>query len=82
MGSDAANVLALRTVVVTTRAAVRSHLRAGHADLARESAARGLLLLEDVAASRNLRDGESESLAEGRRELRELAAFSEPGEAP
>ena len=40
--------LAIRTILVTTRAAVAAHLRMGREDLGRESAHRGLLLLGDV----------------------------------
>jgi hypothetical protein len=73
MGSDAADQLAIRTVVVTTRAAARSHRRSDRPDLARESAIRGLLLLEYVAETRDLRNGAAAILDEARRELRALS---------
>jgi hypothetical protein len=40
--------LAIRTILVSTRAAVAAHLRTGREDLGRESAHRGLVLLADV----------------------------------
>ena len=73
MASTASDQLAIRTVVVTTRAAVRFHLGTGRRDLARASASRGLLLLEDLDARRELRNGGFQTLAEARRELRALS---------
>ena len=40
--------LAIRTILVSTRAAVVAHLRTGREDMGRESAHRGLMLLGDV----------------------------------
>jgi hypothetical protein len=43
--------LAIRTILVSTRAAVVAHLRTGREDLGRESAHRGLVLLGDLRAA-------------------------------
>jgi len=66
MGSDRER-LAIRTIVVTTRAAVRSHRNGEKADLARQSALRGLALLDQF-------DGHAEWIADARRQLEALAA--------
>ena len=46
MSSDARVLLAIRTILVTTQVAFRSHHRAGMHDLARGAAHRGVELLE------------------------------------
>ena len=61
MAADKRALLAVRTIVVTTRAAATSHLNAGRADLAAQSAERGRTLLEDFRANRL--DGVSPAVA-------------------
>jgi len=73
MGIAGSDELAIRTVVVTTRAAVRSHRRVGQSDMARESAVRGLLLLKELGRARDLRNGSAEAFADARRELQALS---------
>ena len=73
MGIGVKDELAIRTVVVTTRAAVRSHRRVGRPDMARESALRGLLLLTELGRARDLRNGAAETFAEAQRELQALS---------
>ena len=79
MGNDAKLRLAIRTVAVTTRVAVKSHVTRGDPELAVASAERGLELLHhiqeslDEDASRPAR----EQLDAARRELQALA---NPGE--
>lgn len=73
MGPDERAVeLAIRTVVVTTRAAVRSHMQAGEIRSARASAARGLVLLESVRRRHDVTNGTADAFAAARRELRSL----------
>lgn len=73
MGSDAVE-MAIRTVVVSTQAAVRSHRSAGRPDLARESAARGLVLLDDLGLTRTFPNGSAERFEQAHRELESLSA--------
>jgi hypothetical protein len=80
VGNDAKLALAIRTVAVTTRVAVRSHSKRGDADLAVASAERGLQLLDQIAQP--LEDPSSrirELLDAARRELTELANADEAG---
>jgi hypothetical protein len=69
---DHAVRLAIRTVVVTTRAAVRTHLRAGQAQGARDSAARGLVLLDSVRRRHDIANGTADAFAAAHRELSSL----------
>lgn len=70
--------LAIRTVLVTTRAAVRSNLSAGRPAMARLSAERGAKLLETLAAYRSSEDERlSREYADARRELRSLAQLDQ-----
>lgn len=48
MGSDAKLVLAIRTIAVTTRVAVRSNAKLGRTDLIAPTARRGLELLDSL----------------------------------
>ena len=73
MGIAASDELAIRTIVVTTRAADRSHRRGGRPDLARGSAVQGLVLLEELSQTRDLRTGAAQAFAEARRELQALS---------
>jgi hypothetical protein len=79
VGNDAKLKLAIRTVAVTTRVAVKSHAGRGDSELAVASAERGLELLDqidqslDENASRPARD----QLDAARREL---TALANPGE--
>ena len=50
MGNESKLTLAIRTILVTTRAAVRSNQATGRDDLAFESARRGEALLNDVGS--------------------------------
>lgn len=52
MGAQRSVALEIRTIVVTTRAAVRRHRQMGRADLVPISIERGLLLLEEQRARR------------------------------
>ena len=68
--------LAIRTVLVTTRAAVSSNVNSGDQEMARVSARRGLALLESVALGPQTEDQDvSRAYVEARRELRELAGL-------
>lgn len=64
--------LAVRTIVVSTRAAVGANLALGRTDLAHESARRGLDLLADVRA-RTEEDGAADAWDEAERHLASLA---------
>jgi hypothetical protein len=74
--SDARLLLAIRTILVTTRIAFRSNQRAGMDDLAGGAASRGAQLLErlrrDVPPDANERL--SGAMADAEREIRELVA--------
>lgn len=75
MGKRAKTALAIRTVAVTTRAAVTSHMKRGNTELAAESATRGLVLLDQL--NETLDDdvsGQTRDLFEAAR--RELAALA------
>ena len=50
MGNEAKLKLAIRTILATTRVAVRSNQAAGRDDLAVESARRGEALLDDLSS--------------------------------
>ena len=56
MTATAKALLAIRTILVSTRAAVVAHLRTGREDLGRESAHRGLVLLEDLRTTAHATD--------------------------
>lgn len=64
--------LAVRTVVVSTRAAVGANLAIGRTDLAHESARRGLDLLADLR-ERAVQAGAADAWDEGDRHLASLA---------
>lgn len=64
--------LAIRTIVVTTRAAATTNLNQGWADQARESVRRGLTLLEPMRGSGQ--NGTEEAVQEAIGELQELEA--------
>lgn len=67
--------MAVRTVVVTTRAAVVSHRNAGNEHAARASAARGLDLLDLLEGRAYLRDADAEAaLRQGRRDIEAMLA--------
>jgi len=63
--------LSIRTVVVTTMSAVRTHGQAGNEQLARDSVIRGLALLDAMKAD-DPADGTDRLYADARRELRAL----------
>lgn len=65
--------MAMRTVLVSTQAAVRSHRKAGRPDLARQSAVRGLVLLDDLGLTRTFPNGSAERFEEAHRELESLS---------
>lgn len=70
--------MAIRTVAVTTRVAVKSHLSRGDPELAAASAERGLELLEQI--DRSLDEGvhgPARELLDAAR--RELTALANPG---
>lgn len=74
MGNDARLTLAIRTIVVTTRAAVRSNAKIGRPDLASETAQRGVELLDGIGpVPPELRD----ALDAAREELARLAGQAE-----
>ena len=81
MGKGAKTDLAIRTVAVTTRAAVSSHVKRGDTELAAESATRGLVLLDQLGetfdddVSRQTRD----LFEAARRELAALATGDDAG---
>ena len=76
MGTDAKLKLAIRTVAVTTRVAVKSHEKRGDPELAAASARRGLQLLQGIGQS--LDNGASsearQAFDQARRELSVLAS--------
>lgn len=66
-------LMAIRTIVVTTRAAVGAHRRAGDEDAARASVARGLALLDALPGGPGPRDLDVEAaLTAGRREIESM----------
>ena len=70
--------LALRTIIVSTRAAVRSHDAARRDELADASIERGLVLLERLRSALPPDEPESsESVDEARRELTSLLGTAE-----
>ncbi len=75
MESERKARLAIRTVVVTTRAAVASHVRAGRRELRVASIQRGFALLRDLR-ERVVRAGARAEYAEAERELNALADSS------
>ena len=83
VGSDAKLKLAIRTVAVTTRVAVKSHEKRGDAELAAESARRGLVLLDHIAESLDEEDstGARHAFETARGELSGLAERAEAGMA-
>ena len=74
--------LEIRTIVVTTRAAVRRHRQMGRADLVPISIERGLLLLEEQRARHNL-DGVSAQPGydDARQEIESLVEEADPSPA-
>lgn len=82
MGAQRSVALEIRTIVVTTRAAVRRHRQMGHADLVPISVERGLLLLEEQRARRP-GDGVSAEPAydDARREIESLVGDADPSPA-
>ena len=83
VGSDAKLKLAIRTVAVTTRVAVKSHEKRGDTELAAESARRGLVLLDQIAESLDEEDstGARHAFEIARGELSGLAERAEAGMA-
>jgi hypothetical protein len=83
VGSDAKLRLAIRTVAVTTRVAVKSHERRGDAELAAETARRGLVLLDQIAESldEEASTGARDAFETARGELSGLAARAVAGTA-
>lgn len=79
MRHQATLALAIRTVVVTTVASVRSHTKVGDREQARAAAARGLALLESLRIDRDISpDGEDGRLyAEALHHLQTLAKTQE-----
>jgi hypothetical protein len=69
--------LAIRTVLVTTRVAVKSNLAAGQPELGRRSAEQGTQLLESLAVEPGGDAGLSRAYADARRELQTLAGLGE-----
>lgn len=80
VGTDAKLRLAIRTVAVTTRVAVKSHEKHGNGRLAAASAQRGLVLLDQLAEA--LDDGASTEARDAFEAARsELSALAERAEA-
>ena len=78
--------LEIRTILVTTRAAVRRHREAGRPDLVALSVERGALLLKELEARRAREQPPSESYEAAHRQLESLhtggdgtPAVSRPG---
>jgi hypothetical protein len=82
MASERGASLAIRTVLVTTRSAVRQNIAAGKEEVARAAARRGLRMLDElagpVAASPDTTAGEQ--LAAARAELQAVTG-SDPAES-
>ena len=76
MRSETNPRLAIRTVLVSTRAAVRSNLAAGDPVMAQRSAERGIELL-DVLDARAGNGEVSREYGEARKALRSLAGLDE-----
>ena len=76
MGNEAELRLAIRTVAVTTRVAVRSNRRTGHPEYAIASAQRGLALLDSIrqAIGPDTPSEIVDALETARRELSQLTA--------
>jgi hypothetical protein len=83
VGNDAKLKLAIRTVAVTTRVAVKIHEKRGDAELAAESARRGLVLLDQIAESldEDASTGARDAFETARGELSGLAERAEAGTA-
>jgi len=81
VGSESKLLLAIRTIVVTTRVAIRSHRKAGMEDLGRDSARRGAAMLAELG--RTLPTDGSEAVRQAyekaERELQELTDAEEEG---
>lgn len=70
-------LLAIRTIVVTTRVAVHSHRKAGNEELGRESARRGAKMLAELG--RELPPDDAGTIGQTYREAeRELREFMTP----
>jgi hypothetical protein len=74
--SDARLLLAIRTILVTTRIAFGSNQRAGMDDLARGAASRGAEMLERLRRDLppDASDRLSRAVGDAEREIRELVA--------
>ena len=70
--------LALRTIVVSTRAAVKSHNAARRHELADASIELGLVLLEDLRSGLPANQPGSQEVDEARRELTALHETAQP----
>ena len=81
MGTNDRLALAIRTIAVTTRAAILSNEKIGRPDLAVDSARLGLAMLDELAASLPIGTdpGLREEVERVRREL--LKSAEEPGSA-
>ena len=77
MRSDPNHRLAIRTVLVTTRAAVKSNLAAGEPEMARRSAVRGAALLQGLADWSMGDERLSLEYADAKREMHALAQLEE-----
>lgn len=71
--------LAIRTVVVSTAAAARMHMRLGNPRLAGEAVAKGMLMLDDVLAQlpADARESTESLYQDGRHQLKQLADEAE-----
>ena len=71
--------LAIRTVVVSTAAAARMHMRLGNPRLAGEAVSKGMLMLEDVRSQlpAEARESAENHYRDGRRQLQQLADEAE-----
>jgi hypothetical protein len=71
--------LAIRTVVVSTAAAARMHMRLGNPRLAGEAASKGMLMLDDVRSQLpdEARESTERLYQDGRTQLQELADDAE-----
>jgi hypothetical protein len=79
VGSESKLVLAIRTIVVTTRVAIRSHRKAGTDHLGRETARRGAAMLAELGRKLPADGWEAvrQAYEEADREMQELRDAAE-----
>lgn len=79
VGSDSKLLLAIRTIVVTTRAAIRSHRKFGTDHLGRETARRGAAMLAELGRTlpTDGSDAIRQAYEEADREMQELTVAAD-----